>query len=182
MSRPLSQPSHPLGRRNSFAHMHTYTRICTYICLTHSASSLWKSAHLHSAINLKRQRETGTKRERVCVNQCNGARTSVALKREKTCGGQDMISFFSPLFMKKSSDTAHLSLPATQLFLQSLKRDKKQRGNKVDWVKWWNGQNYGMVFQSVALIFLTLYFYTDFIYYLNFIVFMEFYLRASKNF
>lgn len=76
-----------------------------------------------------RDTERETERERVCVNQCNGAKTSVALKREQTCGGQDMIFFFFP-FMKRSSDTAHLSLLATQLLLQS-DRERETRKERM---------------------------------------------------
>lgn len=130
MSRPRHYPLIPSARRT-----HSCTHARAHIHLYASCSQPAPCEKVLICILLLTWRDTVREREReterVCVNQCNGARTSVALKREQTCGGQDMI-FFS--FMKRSSDTAHLSLPATQLVLQSDRQRNmnRKKANKGD--------------------------------------------------
>lgn len=52
--------------------------------------------------------------------------------------------FFFPPFMRRSSDTAHLSLPATQLLLQSdgERSMKGEKGNKGDTKEWSQGRHF----------------------------------------
>lgn len=93
MSRPRHYPLIPSARRT-----HSCTHARAHIHLYASCSQPAPCEKVLICILLLTWRDTVREREReterVCVNQCNGARTSVALKREQTCGGQDMIFFF----------------------------------------------------------------------------------------
>ena len=108
MSRPLSLASHLLGQKDPRACVHAHI---SAPCSPAVRRLLVKKVLICILLLTWRDTRRATERESMCVNQCNGARTSVALKREQTCGGQDeffFFYFFFPVFMQRETAIQHI--------------------------------------------------------------------------
>lgn len=102
--------------------MHTH-----FLYMLHAVVQLVKKALICILLLTWRDTKRATEWESVCVNQCNGAKTSVALKREQTCGGQDVFFFFSFHAQKQQNST---SVTAGHTIAPTVRQEERERNIK----------------------------------------------------
>lgn len=150
--------------------MHTHRHSHTHIYASRSQPAPCEKVLICILLLTWRDTQRETERESVCVNQCNGAKTSVALKREQTCGGQDMIFFFSFHAEKQRYSTSVTAGRTIAPTARQRKRNLKgKKGNKGDREEVWQSGRYstheGLRQLSVLFLCFSHWFLLSFVYF-----------------